>query len=706
MAMPAAAAYAQQARPSNPDIVVNGDARYALDRAERELNGDEVASYGLNSVGSLLAEIMREGGHGLDDAVLLINGQRTTNLGDVDEYPTEAIERLQLLPQGSGPKFGGAANRRVINIVLKAKTRTSTVHSTLNIATEGDWSSRTIDLGFTDIKRPRRMNITFKARQDDPLRESDRGVNQPTDANPDLGKFRTLRPDLGNLELKVSLADHITPAITASITSRLTSRTSRSLLGLTVSGDTAEQRNRGLSGDIETQFNGQFANWLVLASSYYRQDRRLTRTDALDSVVNRTVRTLASGNMTRGEISATRPIGHLPAGPISLTIRAEYERDAIFSNAAHSVQNRRQLGVGVQIPLLSVSQKGPNLLGELSAAIEIRRSHVSYIGALTNITYTLNWDPRPWLRLSASLVTGRTPPTIEAVAGPLVSTPGVRSIDPLNGDNVDILEVTGGNPLLRAQRDDSRRLSVIITPFASNALVLSGNYSEIRNRDVVTAFPAATPSLLLAFPERFVRTPDGQLVLIDVRPLNFARQNERQLRTGLEFSAPVGPGRGRAGRARLQFSINHAWILNSSVQVREGTTAIDLLSRNAFGLGGAAQPRHEVGAILGYARRGFGVRMTAQYRSASYLALGSNSVPDSLRFSPLTTFNVRAFIEGQRIAPSAVWLKGTRFTASLNNISAARETVRDLRGGTPLRYQPTYLDPVGRTVLFELRKAF
>lgn len=699
-------AYAQQSDSIDAEIIVNGDRRSVAGKTERELQDDEIASYGLNSIGALLAEIARERGQETDEAVLLVDGQRINGLGDIDNYPTEAIERLQVLPRGSGPQFGADANRRVINIILRPQVRTVVVRTALDLATQGDWSSRTIELGLTDITRPRRINLAFKAREDEELRESERGIIQPIDASPDLGRFRTLRPNLGDVELKLSLADQITPTISGSVTSRLTNRESRSGLGLMLSGNPAVQKTRRLSGSIDAQANGEFGGWLVLASGSYRQDRRRTRTDALDGTSAEPARTRTRSTATRGEVSATTPVIQLSAGPVSLTLRAGYDQDAIAADADRFVQRRREMGVGLQVPLVAASQEGPTSVGDLSAAIDIRRSHVTRIGSLTNVTYALNWDPRPWLRLSAALVTGKIPPAVESVAGPLISTPGVRSIDPLNGETIDIVEITGGNPLLKAQRDDSRRLSAIVTPFASGALVLSGDYSEIRNRDLVMALPAGAGLLLEAFPERFVRGPNGQLVAVDVRPLNFTRQSERQLRTGIAVTLPIDAGRERADKARLQFDINHAWLLDSRIKVREGSGGIDLLSRDAFGLGGATRPQHEIDATLGYAQRGFGVRVTAQYRSASFLDLGSGSLSDSLRFSPLATFNIRSFIDAQRIAPSVGWLRGARLSVSLNNFTGASQVVRSSSGETPLRYQPAYLDPIGRTLQLELRKAF
>lgn len=99
------------------------------------------------------------------------------------------------------------------------------------------------------------------------------------------------------------------------------------------------------------------------------------------------------------------------------------------------------------------------------------------------------------------------------------------------------------------------------------------------------------------------------------------------------------------------------------------------------------------------------MRLNAQYWGKSYLNLVSGDTPDVLRFSPLTTLNLRAFAPGSRFS-SARWLAGTRISVSILNLTNDRQRVRNSAGNTPLRYQRDYLDPLGRTVEFELRKTF
>ncbi|MEJ8630412.1 hypothetical protein P0F65_12230 [Sphingomonas sp. I4] len=47
-----------------------------------------------------------------------------------------------------------------------------------------------------------------------------------------------------------------------------------------------------------------------------------------------------------------------------------------------------------------------------------------------------------------------------------------------------------------------------------------------------------------------------------------------------------------------------------------------------------------------------------------------------------------------------------RATLGVTNLFNIRPRVRDRTGTTPLSYQPAYLDPLGRTLSFNLRKVF
>lgn len=167
-----------------------------------------------------------------------------------------------------------------------------------------------------------------------------------------------------------------------------------------------------------------------------------------------------------------------------------------------------------------------------------------------------------------------------------------------------------------------------------------------------------------------------------------------------------GFGRGGAMRgaddgARLQLSIYHTWMMTDQVTLRDGLAPVDLLDGNT--LGGPPPSRHQVQINGGVTDNGVGIRLTGEWRSAARI-YDQVSPAGDLRFGSLATFDVRLFADvGQRLANEA-WASGIRVTLAVENILNRRQRVTDAAGGTPLAYQPAYLDPVGRAVLLTVRK--
>jgi hypothetical protein len=160
-----------------------------------------------------------------------------------------------------------------------------------------------------------------------------------------------------------------------------------------------------------------------------------------------------------------------------------------------------------------------------------------------------------------------------------------------------------------------------------------------------------------------------------------------------------------ASRLRFQLAAFHTIILNNDVTIRPTLPTVDLLDGGATGIGGAPS-RHQVNLLMTIGARGIGLVAGGQWRSASVLNIATGAGTDRLRFSPLATFSLRAFVAGRRLFPQAGWLRGSRFSISVGNVFNDRQEVRDSAGATPLRYQPGYLDPIGRTIEIEFRKTF
>lgn len=750
----ASAAAPTQAQSSSDPIVVTGQ-RLPFDiPPERTLGEDEISGYGLGTIGELLEEVIAEQGDSTDEPVILVNGELVAGLTGIDDYPPEAVEEVQVLPRGSGARVGAAPERRVYNIVLKRSADIFATRAGLRAATEGGFSSRRGDVSYTNIRGSRRINGALRLRDESALTEAERDIIQPEGSPSDLGRFRTLVPAHDNVRASLSVADKLAPWLNASAAGRLAWTRRNGLAGLSLDDRPLRQRSRSLTGNAELSLNASPGEWLISLLGTYDFDRRRSANERLLGES----RTRATATTAALDLTASRPLVELPAGELHLTLGAGLSRDSLKGRQERAgvvtrdsySQWTRTASAGLEIPIASRANDFLPFLGELNATVQLNTSRVTGLGSLHNRTFSLAWQPAEWLRLQGSITSGKTPPSVELLSDPILETPGVRYFDPLRDETVDVTQVSGGNPDLGSSLAANRSLSATLKPLSKVPLRITADYRDYRNRDVVTALPPASDLILLAFPERFVRDPvTGILVGVDIRPVQFARESRQELRTGLNLNLPLGGGPAEAGadeegdelrpierargegrderpdarpsggrrgergwrgggsrRPRIQFNLSHTLMLESELLIREGLDPIDLLSRGAIGFGGATRPRHQLDFSLGYAERGLGVRLTGQHKSQSFLRLTGGTESQVLRFSPLSTVNLRAFTELGRFVPSADWLKGARLSLTIANIFDKRQKVTDEGGITPLAYQRAYRDPIGRTIEIELRKTF
>jgi hypothetical protein len=169
-----------------------------------------------------------------------------------------------------------------------------------------------------------------------------------------------------------------------------------------------------------------------------------------------------------------------------------------------------------------------------------------------------------------------------------------------------------------------------------------------------------------------------------------------------------GFGGGFAGGGRFQIAVYHTVYFVDREIVAPGGPALNLLNGAAASSTGG-QYRNEIQGQLGATLYGFGARLSADWRSASFVTGGASSSTGNLYFSDITTINLRLFENfGQQpwAVKASPWLRGSRLTLNINNLFDQRVSVHDGAGATPISYQPGYIDPVGRTITLSIRKLF
>ena len=167
-------------------------------------------------------------------------------------------------------------------------------------------------------------------------------------------------------------------------------------------------------------------------------------------------------------------------------------------------------------------------------------------------------------------------------------------------------------------------------------------------------------------------------------------------------------GGGRGPNGRIQLALYHTWHFTDSVLIAPGVPRLDLLDGAAIGSSGG-QPRHELQGQAGYSNNGLGARLSANWQSATHVDGTSGVAASDLRFSDLTTLNLRLFADLSQM-PKLVrdhpFFRGARITLAVTNLLNDRQKVTNGLGVTPARYQSAYFDPVGRQITISFRKLF
>lgn len=625
----------------------------------------------------------------------------------------------------------------------------------------------------------------------------------------DLNAYRTLLPNQDELSISGTYKHDLNDKVGMTLSGSLEDSSSQSYLGLpgvvltlpsgspwspfgddvllyryldrpdalTRSSDTRE-------AELGAVFDGYLGDWRWTATGEYTRTETNTDTgrgldtDGLEAavlagdaglnpfgdlgpsvggVLRDTARSLSQE--AEAELVLNGTLRELPAGGITSTFKVGVEHQSLDSESTRSgvfterSQSRDEgsLQASFDVPIADHDKGVLPFIGDLSANLNLQYDELSDFGGVHEIGAGLNWSPVERLSLSANYSDEGQAPSIQQLNDPFLATPNVPVFDFATGETVEITQFTGGVPDLDAEQSRVLKLGVNWQPFSERDLRLNLAYTRTTTDDEISSFPAITPDLEAALPERFVRDDDGNLVSIDARPLNFSRREQQDVQWGFNFSRAFGqptpqaegdqgrgPGRGPGGGGQVRFggpgggpggpggggrmrgsrgsgmqpgqgmfnlSLTHTWRVQDEVVIRDGLEPLDLLDGDSIS-GSGGQSRHEVQLQAGVFKNGFGGFLNTRWKSGTTVegdALGS---PD-LDFSDQMTVNLFAFAD---LSQRTSWverfpiLQGTRIGFGVQNLFDDRISVTSSDGATPVNYQADYLDPQGRVFRINLRK--
>jgi uncharacterized membrane protein YgcG len=580
-ASPAAEPAAQPADREDPDAELDEEGETIVVTGQRQRGavlGDippevqfdrrEIRALGAGSLTELLEAIAPQtrSGRGREDGrpVILLNGRRISGFAEIRDIPPEAIVRIDVMPEEVALKYGYRADQRVVNFVLRRRFNAYTAEVQGGIATAGSRESYGAELNYLQIDGAGRINLGAEFRRAEPLFESERDIVQAEPvAGIELGRFRTLLPRTDQLELSGTLNRAVSETVSATLNGTFDVNSSTAFLGLprpSLAPPGLRRESDSRAAHLGLSVNGALSPWQWTLTG--NLDRNANGSETQTNLgLDRSRSVSQIGN---AELLMNGPLLELPGGSVTAAARAGFdarglnshsERGGVFAVRDLS-RTRAHAQANIDIPIASRRRAVLSALGNLSANLNAEVEHLSDFGTLRTLGAGLNWSPVSQISLIASVTDEDGAPSMQQLGDPVQQTPGVRVFDFVRGETVEVTRVDGGNPALTADNRRVWKLGANVRPFEKRDLSLSANFTSSRIVNAISGFPAATAEIEAAFPERFQRDADGRLLLIDTRPVNFARAERSELRWGFNLTLPVGPQpqpgqrRGRFGRGQ------------------------------------------------------------------------------------------------------------------------------------------------------------
>ena len=527
---------------------------------EDTLDARDVRATGATNINDLLdalaPQIGSVRGRGSEAPVVLLNGERISSFRELRDIPTEAIVRVEILPEEVALKYGYSADQKVVNIVLRQRFRSTTAQLGFGGATDGDYVNELGDLTRFLVQRNGRTTLNLHYEGNNMLTEADRNVVLST-APPSLASEedladRTLVGTKRDIRASSTFNRQIFGNVSATLNTEVEHNDGLSYVGLNPSlldplarSNAVDTAHAGmtLTGQTKSQWhwnvigNADLSDTLTKTDEsdpIYPRDRAWETTETVDLSAN------ANGNLFKlpaGFATTTLTVEGSTEHLSSSTRRPDFSSQTEAQNGSDLSRSIGQAKISVDVP---ISKKAHDFsaLGNLTVNGNALVQRLSDFGTLTTIGAGVNLTPIDRVNLLASWTREEGAPTINQLGDPVISTPASRVFDFTTNQTVLVTATTGGNPNLRSDRRNVVKLSGNWQPFAKVDLRFRVDYVHQTIAHPISDL-TVTPGLETAFPGRFVRNTAGQLLSVDLIPVNFAGSTRDQMRIGLDFSHPL-----------------------------------------------------------------------------------------------------------------------------------------------------------------------
>ncbi|MFA6232313.1 MAG: TonB-dependent receptor [Rhodanobacter sp.] len=436
-------------------------------------------------------------GLGPDATLTLLNGRRLSYGGfaqavDISAIPVEAVDRIEIVPDGASAIYGSDAVGGVGNVILKRDYEGVTVGARYGGATEGGLGTREYNVTAGTVWSSGGLIATYKNTSADPVYARQR------DYADDMFDPTTLYPgsDLhsGLVSLHQSIGDSVEFQLDAFRTRRRqdtyphNTRLSRSYYRIA-----AESATSLISPSVQIYLAG---DWTLSIDGSWSRDEGTQDQSQVDIATGTRATVFHSCSCNHAfsyAIGAEGPLFSLPGGDARLAVGAGARRNAFVqsndltgTNYADGDESSRFAYAEFSLPLVG---QGSGFAGvrrlELTAAVR-GEDHDSF-GRVTTPKLGLVYGPTDDFTLKASWGKSFKAPTLfqlyQTQNAALDSASYYGGVG--YGPDAAILSVSGGNPNLDAERATTWTVSSAFHPEALPGLEAELTWFDIDYTDRV-----------------------------------------------------------------------------------------------------------------------------------------------------------------------------------------------------------------------------
>lgn len=692
------------------------------------LDTADVGLMSYDTVGEVIDEAISMSGSEAPQMVFLVNGKPGMHPQVFRQFPAEAVERVDVLPPGAAGPLGYPANATVINTILKDNFHALTAEGAATVPANRVNASGELELSdarswgnkllLTDLKVTDQSMVT----ESEALGCPDTAIASCDEDSP----FRSVVAEETGVEAGVAAAGYLA-GFAFSGFGRVSQTEGTDLLGL-FPGDTPS--GIILDRDSETVSAG-LTVYRQFGERFFTAETEVSRADSTGETSG-TPFAIADYDRTattfKSELELSSPVWRIPAGQIRANGSVSFEsRETENTTGADDTESTvstdiTRLDGGLYIPL---TKSGPQMGPWGGSGLNLRAFGTEQSGSdgSQGLEASLRLRANDKVTLSLSLETEDTAPSFDQLDDAARSVPNMRFYDYRNGETVEVTSTYGGNTGLTGQSRDTFEASVNLTPVKDRSIFARFAYKSEKREDLIRGSLPNGPFTEDAFPDRFVRDDESNLVSVDLRPVNLAAEETQELTTFMTFrkgggggwggrggggrggppmggrpGGPGGPGGGEQRGKEFRVQVWHSWTIEDSLQLSDSQPFQDAVLVE----GGGSTPEHRMSLALIGSNPTLTGRLNFYYQSERDGTAGGTL--EGLHYEAFTTLGAELDINLDK--PFGKAFDKTRLSFEFDNILDEKGRITDRNGVIPEGYEPDLRDPLGRRVTVKLRRQF